>query len=298
ISSSNKEVISSSMVNGINMPPSIDPLTKKQDDPKENLTLLRDIPTRMGEYEVTYNKDSAGHEKGRKFYALKFEKKDPATNKTTETFKVEPDVYMMKDNNMSSNPDTKSYLTKDIFTYVSYALSDEKNVDTTQFKITEMEEGDTAFYSKGFIILNRVVKNPVNEKYNFKPTDVALMADLKVVSNDSMHYHAMPLIQVDELGMVQVDDTVYAQNLFVKFVGISDGKKMKLGIKESDKPIDYVTVKSYIFPFINLVWTGLIIMAVGIIMSMIKRAGFSTLRSAITFIFVAVALFYMFLLAN
>ncbi|MFT3907841.1 MAG: cytochrome c biogenesis protein CcsA [Ferruginibacter sp.] len=298
ISSSNKQVISSSLVNGINMPASIDPLTKKQDDPKENLTLLRDVPTRMGEYEVTYNKDSSGHEKGRKFYALQFRKKDAATNKITESFKVEPDVYMMKDNNMSSNPDTKSYLTKDIFTYVSYALSDEKNVDTAQFKITELGEGDTAYYSKGMIILDKVVKNPVNEKYNFKETDVALMADLKIISNDSMHYHAMPLVQVDDIGMVQTDDTVYAQNLFVKFVGIADGRKMKLGIKESDRPIDYVTVKSYVFPYINLVWTGLIIMAIGIIMSMIKRAGFSPLRSAVTFIFVAVALFYMFLLAN
>ncbi|MBC7534977.1 MAG: cytochrome c biogenesis protein CcsA [Ferruginibacter sp.] len=298
ISSSNKEVISSSLVNGINMPPSIDPLTKKQDDPKENLTLLREVPTLMGNYEVTYLKDSSGKEKGRKFYELLFEKKDPITKKSLESFKVQPDVYMMKDNNMSSNPDTKSYLSKDVFTYISYALSDEKNIDTSKFKITELREGDTAFYSHGIVVLNRVVKNPVNKKYNFKPTDVALMADLTITSNDSMHYHAMPLLQVDDLGLANIDDTVYVQNLFVRFIGVSDDKKIKLGIKESDKPIDYVTVKSYIFPYINLVWSGLIIMAFGIIMSMIKRAGFSRLRAGVTLAFVAVALFYMFLLAN
>lgn len=298
ISSSNKEVISSSMVNGILMPTAIDPLTKKPDDPKENLTLLRQVPTRMGAYEVTYQKDSLGHEKGRKFYELKFERKDPKTNAVVESFKVEPDVYMMKDNNMSSNPDTKSYLTKDVFTYISSALSDEKNEDTARFVTAELAEGDTAYYSKGMIILNKVVKNPVNEKYHFKPTDVALMADLNIISKDSMHYPAHPLIQVDDLGIVQTDDTVYAQNLFVKFIGVGDNKKIKLGIKESERPIDYVAVKSYIFPYINLVWLGLIIMAIGIAMSMIKRAEFSKAAAAVTLAFVSIALFYMFLLAN
>ncbi len=298
ISSSNKEVISSSLVNGINMPASIDPLTKKQDDPRDNLTLLRDIPTKMGPYDVTYLSDSMGHEKGRKFYGLRFEKRDEGSKKITESFKVQPDVYIMKDNNMSSNPDTKSYLSKDVFTYVSFALNNDKIEDTAQFKITELAEGDTSFYSNGILILKKVVKNPVNSKYNFKPEDVALMADIEIISKDSMHYSAMPLIQVDDLGLLHTDDTVYAQNLFVKFVGVGDNKKIKLGVKESDKPIDYVTVKSYIFPYINLVWAGLIIMAVGLIIAMIKRAEFSPLRAGITLVFVIISLFYMFLLAN
>ncbi len=113
-----------------------------------------------------------------------------------------------------------------------------------------------------------------------------------------MHYKAIPLIQIDDLGILQTDDTVYAQNLFVRFLGVGEDKKIKIGLKESDKPIDFVTVKSYIFPYINLVWLGLILMAIGLVMSMIKRAGFSTIQSAIALIFVAVALFYMFLLAN
>lgn len=293
ISSSNKEVISSSLVNGIDMPTTIDPLTKKQDDPKENLTLLRDVPTKMGAYSVTYVGDSSGHEKGRKFYALQFQ-----DTKHNEYFMVKPDVYIMKDNNMSSNPDTKSYLTKDIFTYVSFALNNEKNIDTAQFKTVEIGEGDSTFYSRGMIRLNKVIKNPDNDKYHFKDSDMALMADLTIIGKDNMHYHARPLIQVDDIGILQTDDTVYAQNLFVKFIGVTEGQKIKLGIRESDKPIDYVTVKSYIFPYINFVWLGLIIMALGITMSMIRRAGFSPLLSTFTLIFVLLALGYMFLLAN
>ena len=298
ISAGNKEVISSSTVNGINLPAGTDPMTKQADDPRENLTLIRQLGTRMADYEVTYLKDSAGLEKGRKFYALQFQKKDPVTKKINESFRLQPDVYMMKDNNMSSNPDTKSYLTKDVFTYITYAVNKNAEADTAQFKEVQLKEGDTAFYGHGIFILNQVVKNPANSKYHYNANDVALMADITVISKDSMRYKALPLIKVDSFGISQVDDTVFAQNLYVRFLGVSDNKKIKIGVKESDKLIDFVTVKAYVFPYINLVWLGLIIMALGLVMSMIKRGTFSKPQAAGILIFAAAALFYMFLLAN
>jgi cytochrome c-type biogenesis protein CcmF len=297
ISSSNKEVISSSRANGINLQVSgKDPMTKEQDNPLENLTLIRQVPATMGPYEVTYIRDSFGNEKGRRFYELLFQRKD-ADQKVVEQFTLKPDVYIMKDNNMSSNPDTRTYFNKDVFTYISYAVSD-KQEDTAQFRLTEMAEGDTAFYSNGIIILNRVVKNPNNDRYKFKPTDAALMADITLVSKDSMHYRGFPVIQVDEFGVNQIDDTLYAQNLYLKFAGVTDGHKIKLGIKESDKLIQYITLKAYVFPYINLVWLGLIIMALGIVMSAVKRAKLSTFFASLALIAAAVGLFYMFLFAN
>ena len=299
ISSSNKQVISNSQVNGINLPISgKDPMTKQADNPTENLTLIRQVPAKMGAYEVTYLKDSLGNEKGRRFYELLFQRKDTATQKIVEQFSLWPDVYMMKDNNMSSNPDTKNYLHKDVFTYISYVVNNNKEADTAQFTIKEMAEGDTAFYSNGMIILRQVVKNPNNEKYHFKPTDAALMADISIISKDSMHYKASPLVQIDQFGVNQVDDTVYAQNMYLKFAGVTDNRKIKLGIKESDSPIEYITLKAYVFPYINLVWLGLIIMAMGILMSAIKRAKFSALYAAMALILAGAGLFYMFLLAN
>ena len=298
ISSSNKKVISNSSVNGINLQVGKDPMTKEQDDPTENLTLIRQVPTKMGPYEVIYLRDSAGNEKGRKFYELSFERKDEVTKKVIEHFTLWPDVYLMKDNNMSSNPDTKTYATHDIFTYVSYAINADKTTDTSQFKIKEMAEGDTAFYSNGYLILNAVVKNPDNGKYHYKPTDAALMADITLFSKDSMHYKAMPVVMIDQFGVNHIDDTVYAQNMYFRFAGVTDGKKIKLGIKESDKIIDFVTLKAYVFPYINIVWTGLIIMAIGLLMSAIRRAKLSVFYAALALIATAAGLFYMFLFAN
>lgn len=297
ISSGNKKVISSSMVNGINFAAGTDPMTKQKDDPKENLTLIRDVPTRMGEYEVTYHADSSGLENGRKFYHLKFDKKG-ADNVVKETFQLSPDVYMMKDNNMSSNPDTRSYFTKDVYTYISYALNDAVNEDTAQFKIVELHEGDSVEYSNGYVILNKVEKNPNNSQYKYDSSDIALMADLTVVSKEGVKYAATPLIEVDSLGIIHRDDTLYAQNLYLRFAGVSDDHNIKLGVKESDKLIDFVTVKTYVFPFVNLVWLGLIIMAVGLVVSMVQRGKFSKTQTAITLVLITAALVYMFLFAN
>jgi cytochrome c-type biogenesis protein CcmF len=299
ISSSNKEVISSSKVNGINLPMGKDPLTKQQDNPLENLTLVRQVPSRLGDYEVTYLNDSLGNEKNRRFYKMLFIKKD-AENKITEQFTLIPDVYLMKDNNMSSNPDTKAYLNKDVFTYISYTLNKGQQTDTAQFKITELAEGDTAFYSNGYMILNSVIKNPHNDKYHTPKDQIALLADITIYSKDSMRYKAQPVIEVDSIGVKPIDDTVYAQNLFIKFVGVADAgkQKIKLGIKESADPIDFVTLKAYVFPYINLVWLGLVVMAIGFTISAASRAKLKPAYAAAVLLLVGLFMAYMFFVAN
>ncbi len=291
ISSGNKKTISDNRVTGINIPFGKD----SKENPLENLTMLRDVPTRMLDYNVTYSGDSAGNEKGRQFYKLMFTKKD-----SSEKFELTPDVYVGKEELKSSNPSTKRYLTKDIYSYISSINPESNRTDTAQFVIKEIAEGDTAYYSKGYLILNQVVKNPNNDKFHFTQNDAALMADITLVTHDSMRYKAYPLIQIDmqTQNAVQIDDTVYAQNVYLKFAGVADGQKVKIGIKESEKIIDFVTIKAYLFPYINLVWLGLLVMAIGLVMSMIKRARLSPALAAGSLIFTAVALFYMFFMAG
>jgi cytochrome c-type biogenesis protein CcmF len=204
----------------------------------------------------------------------------------------------MKDNNMSSNPDTKSYLLKDVFTYISYALNKAETPDTAQFKEHVMAHGDTAFYSNGYMVLGDVIKNPKNSKFQLAASDISLMADVTIVSKDNMHYKASPLIIVDSLGIKQMDDTVYAQNLYVRFMGVNEDQKIRIGIKESDQLIDFVTVKAYMFPMINLVWLGLVVMALGILLSMLKRGSFTKWQSISILAGGTLFIFYMFLIAG
>ena len=226
------------------------------------------------------------------------EKKDFSNGKVLENFELTPDVYKMKDNNLSSNPDIKHYLFHDVFTYIS-SLSDRSSVvDTAQFKLHEIKLGDSIFYSKGYMVLNDILKNPDNKRFHFKPTDTALVADITVFSRDSTSYKAYPVLSINNFEINYKDDTVFAQNLYLKLVGITQQNKFKIAVKESDIPADFLTLKAYVFPYINLVWLGLIIMAAGFIVSIIRRAKVKPLFAAAALIAVTAGLFYMFLLAN
>ncbi len=298
ITSSNKETISNSNTNGIVLPVGVDPQTRQQDNPKENLTLIRDVPATMGAYAVTFINDSAGHETGRKFFNIKFEKKKIGDATSKETFVLQPDVYLMKDNNMSSNPDTRSYLTKDIFTYISYTVNKESAVmDTASFLIKELPIGDTSFYSNGLIILNKVESNP-NNKRRINPNSMALMADVTVQTKEGKNFTVNPMIEVEGNNVNFIDDTLFAQNLFVRFAGIGKDNSVKIGVKEAEGLIDFVTVKTYIFPYINLVWLGLIVMSMGLMLSMVFRSKMKRNTQIIVLLASLAGLAYMFLFAN
>lgn len=299
ISSGNKKVISDNRATGLYIPFDKDPTGRSTEDPMENLTLLKGVPTRMGQYVVTYMSDSASpDEKSRTFYNLHFEKKDSTDNVITENFVLAPDSYKMKDNNLSSNPDTRHYFTHDVFTYISTISISNDEPDTTSFTIHEMKIGDSVYYGKGYLVLNGIEKNPNNERFHFSPTDTALAADITVKSNDSTSYKAYPALTISRDKINFIDDTVITQNLYLHLGGISNDGKFKIGIKEHNKLADFITLKAFIFPYINLVWIGLILMACGIAISMLHRAGAKKWMSYAVIGFVIVAMSYMFLFAN
>jgi cytochrome c-type biogenesis protein CcmF len=298
ISSGNKKVISDNRLTGLYVPFAEDPDGKHTEDPLENLTLIKMVPTRMANYVVTFTGDSSAvKEKNRSFYKLMVQKKN-GDGKVSENFELTPDVYKMKDNNLSSNPDIKHYLFHDVFTYIS-SIADRNSVqDTAQFKMHEVKIHDSIFYSKGYMVLNEILKNPDNERFHFKPTDTALVADITVYSKDSTSYKAYPLLSINNFEVNYKDDTVFAKNLYLKLAGITQDGKFKIAVKESDIPADFLTLKAYVFPYINLVWLGLIIMAAGFVVSMSRRAKLKPLFTAAALIAVIGGLFYMFLLAN
>lgn len=300
ISSGNKQVISDNRKTGLFIPFDKDPTGRSTENPLENLTLLKGVPTQMGKFTVTYLSDSAApNEKTRTFYNLHFQEIDSVSGKVSEDFMLSPDSYRMKDNNLSSNPGTKHYLSHDIFTYISTISIHNEEKDTASFKINEMAIGDSVFYDKGYFVLNDMLKNPDNERFNFSDTDTALVADITVYGNDSTSHKAFPALTISNQTIYFINDTVITQNIYLNLSGITNDKKFKIGLKESDKLTDFITLKAYIFPYINLVWAGLIIMACGFMVALVRRAKAATNYLAALSVGAAlIALVYLFLFAN
>jgi cytochrome c-type biogenesis protein CcmF len=124
------------------------------------------------------------------------------------------------------------------------------------------------------MILEKVEVNPNNSKYSFSSTDTALALNISVIAKDGNKFLAQPLLRVVN-GMVEnIPDTVMAQSLVLRFNQVKDQEKglLELGVKESNMVLDFVTLKAYEFPFINVLWLGIVIMVVGFVMSIVQRS--------------------------
>jgi len=264
--SSAKKTLLSNNTTGILLP--FTPESKQ--DPMENITLLKGVPTDMGKYTATYvNKDSVDEASKTTYFRIHFEKKG-----SSEQFDLFPNFIMSTkgQGTPSPNPDKFHYWNKDIFAYINATDPPDKSGDTAQFRSSDpLAIKDTVYYSKGFIILDSVVINPNNDKYHFNHTDTALMARVTVFTRDSMRYTAYPVLYVKDNIPRYLNDTVFAQNLAVRFNKIVDAKKIELGIKESSEMVPFVALKVLEFPQINILWIGTIIMIIGFVMSILWR---------------------------
>jgi cytochrome c-type biogenesis protein CcmF len=264
ISSSKKEVLSHNTT-GINLP--FDPKTKE--NPLENLTLLKNVKTDMGKYYATYLSNDSTNPAGNIIYfKVNFQDK-----KTGESFDLWPNLIRNTKGmeNFSNNPDKRHYPDRDIFTYISYANILDKQKDTSGFKTFPVAMHDTVYYSKGMLILDTVLVNPSTGKYHFTSTDTALLAKIRVISRDSQQYTMAPLLYVKDNMIYRVADTLFEQNLAVELGSVMSNKKIQLLTKESTDMVPFVSLKVYMFPQINLVWIGVLIMMTGFVMSIINR---------------------------
>ncbi|MES2646603.1 MAG: cytochrome c biogenesis protein CcsA [Bacteroidota bacterium] len=265
ISASNKEVLSINTTG-------ISPLkADEKENSYENTTLIKGVATDMGKYMVTYIKDTLNPEDRKRYYEIDFREK-----KGKDGFKLYPDVI---ENNkgaegLTPNPDSKHYLGRDIFSYVTF-LSDpeKKKSDTTSFKNKTVIIGDTSFYSNGMWVVNQLEFNPDDARFKMFPNDTLLAADISVIAKDGRLYKSKPAFRLHGNQIEMLPDTVMSQSLVFALIKPGDPakKEVEIGIKESNAILDFITLKVYEFPAINVLWLGIMVMVIGTVMSIIRR---------------------------
>lgn len=266
LSSGNKTVLSINKTG-------ISPL--KSDDPRENslenTTLIKGMRTDMGQYDVTYIKDTANPHDHKVYYEIEFIPKD-----NSKPFKLYPDVIPNNKGGegVTPNPDAKHFWNKDIFAYITYLSNPEsKTKDTAQFYNQLTIIGDTTFYNNGMWVVNNIELNPADEKFHFTSQDTAFAANITVITKDGRQYKARPVFKLKNNIIEHLPDTIISQNLIFKLNKLVnvDKKQIEIGVKESSNLLDFITLKVYAFPHINILWVGVIITVIGFIMSIIRR---------------------------
>jgi cytochrome c-type biogenesis protein CcmF len=263
ISSANKRVLSVNRINPVNFG------ADAKEKGEENLTLFQGIRTDMGDYWTTYAGDSSLQNGKFMYFKILMERKDGNSK-----FTLYPDLIKNTkgQEGYSNNPDAQHYLLKDIFAYISYADKMQEGEDTASFRTSSVKVGDTLFYSRGYMVLNKVGLNLPGSRKNFSANDTCVVADLTVVPfGQGKVQQAQPYIEVDNMQLRRVPDTLIAKGMVIAFNKINGDGTFEVAVKESSRLTPFVTLKVLEFPLINLVWLGTVIMIVGFIMSLRRR---------------------------
>jgi cytochrome c-type biogenesis protein CcmF len=242
--------------------------------PEENVYLPRNIPMAMGRYTVTYLGDSTAPKDPKTYYKVHYEEKNSG-GEVVNRFTMFPDAFInpQGQEGLIANPDSKHYWDRDVFTYVTSVFDRSKMKDTAQYQAYQLAPGDTVFFSDGYMQLKQIVSDPQSPNYIPKPGDLAVGAELEVHDSRGKVFTAMPIYYLrDSSYQFTVADTISNLALYIRFNRIlPEQKKIELQVKQSDVVNDYIVMKAYVFPFINILWLGTLIMIIGFLICIRKR---------------------------
>ena len=242
---------------------------------KENILLYEGDTLSMGEYFVTY--------KGRKkeginlFYEVEYFK--PETDKgLVKQFSLFPTVQLNERMGNVSEPATQHFPDRDIYTHVTYAeMDDMKNADEKsgykEGKKYELAIGDTFTTSNSLVILEALDKNVDKKSLMLGDEDIAVKAMLRIMDVNKQIHFASPVFVLRGNNFFSKADENELLGLRFNFNKIIPNEnKIELEVEEKESNSrEFIIMKAIIFPHINILWVGCILMGIGTWIAIIKR---------------------------
>ncbi len=241
---------------------------------KENILLSKNDTVKMGDYFVTY-KDKK-QEGVNIFYNVEYLKKDE-NGKFSNAFTLSPRLQLNKQMGNVAEPDTKHFLSKDIYTHITYAdLENVKEETSGEYKEphnNNIAKGDTFFSSNSIIVLEGLTTSLDKQKFGIPKADIVVGAQLKIFDVYGNTRTTMPVYYITDSIPNVIEAEVKELGLKFAFwqINPSTGKvDISVSEKKSDKK-DFIVMKAIVFPYINILWTGCIIMIIGTVMAIRRR---------------------------
>ncbi len=182
---------------------------------KNNILLFKGVPLPMSGYEVTYQSDTMDNLT--RTYRVNFMRRD-STGKELENFDLFPNILYDKSFTKiaASNPDTRQYLHKDIFSHIASLPQVEMDMefrkqreDSLVYKPFLIPQGRTVYFTDTvpitdqdtFVLkswqltLDSITRTPTHPEYKPQQGDLAVGAYIRVKrEDDDSTYTAQPVV--------------------------------------------------------------------------------------------------------
>lgn len=238
------------------------------DAKRENVLLVQGDTIKMADYEVTYIGRS--QEGINEYFQVDYMRRG-RDGKIKEHFSLFPHAQVNPNMGLVSNPSTKHYFSKDVFTHVTSIP--EKPGEIERIRV-ELGVKDTFFTSRHFVILEKILPNPMLEKVQYGDTLVGLGAELTIKGFDNAETTKLPVMLVNlntgKIESITAEDKRAALTFdILKFDPTTE--KMVIEYTDMNGNEDFIIMKAIIFPHINIMWIGAIVLLFGFFMSAFRR---------------------------
>lgn len=231
-----------------------------------NVMLFKGQIKQVGDRYMTYS--NSREERDEIFYQVDFLEKDETGNMIYQ-YSVYPSV---KYNDMMGNvhnPDTRNLMSGDIFMYLTFAEDRTKrapggftvsqNLDVTVKDTLQAENKSLVLDTIRVEVLDQMQQN-VNITAEFRTTDSL---------NNPV---TLPLLyslkgNIAESGIISVPGT----DVKLRFDGVGDVIRT-INVSLLEKQPEFIVLKVMFFPWIAILWGGAIIMFIGLVIAIYKRA--------------------------
>jgi cytochrome c-type biogenesis protein CcmF len=215
----NKDIISAKTLMNVNLIEGFNP-----EDAGKNVLLRKNLPTQMGDYLVTYYNDTIDRQM--RYFDINYKRLNDK-DEVVEEFNLRPNILYDKGFTKieASNPSTKHYVHKDIFTHISALPRAEMEPqfaqqleDSLKYVKYEIGLGDTTSTENYSVIFQEYDRNPITAGYRPMQGDIAVGAKLLVKkTNSDSTWTAMPVYLQRGSAQYEVADKIPELKFKVKF---------------------------------------------------------------------------------
>lgn len=211
------------------------------------------------------------------FVQLKMANNWSAYKPGEKDFTLHPRIQLNPTFGNVPEPDTKHYPLRDVFTHVRWA--ELKDPETTEdgyleFKEAIVKPGDTIYTSKNMVVFKGLSTVEDKKKFMLLDDDLAAKATLTILTSSGKEFEANPLFIIRDEGLI-VPDIAEVPELKLKFsLPKIDPDKGEITVAYSehiDNRREFIVFQAIVFPWINILWIGCIMMVVGTLIAVFQR---------------------------